>query len=146
MKAMFVLTLTLVITPCVAFATAKSDLAAIDARLKTCIDRNASNSGMVTCTGEAYEAADKILNSIYNAAVSNLKKPTKDAYETRTSEETLKRVIASERAWISYRDADCALQGANMLGGSGEGLVTIGCRFSMTKARAVALDEFFREQ
>lgn len=143
MKAVPVLTLALAIAPCVALATTTSDLAAVDARLKTCIDRDSSNMGMTTCTGEAYEAADKVLNRVYNAAVANLKKPSGDADETRTGQERLRRVIASERAWIGYRDADCAMQGTDMLGGSGESLVIIDCRFSMTKARAVALDDFF---
>lgn len=146
MKAALGLMIALAVAPSAASATPKSELAAIDARLKVCMDKDSSNLGMKTCTGDAYDAADKILNKVYNSAAANLKKVSKDTDVVQNNNETLKRLIASERAWIAYRDADCDLQGTEMLGGSGENLVIVSCQLSMTEQRVKALDELFREK
>jgi uncharacterized protein YecT (DUF1311 family) len=38
-----------------------------------------------------------------------------------------KRLVAAEKAWIQLRDTSCSLESAQMLGGTGEGLVAISC-------------------
>ncbi len=115
-------------------------LAAIDARQKACIDKDPSNLGMKQCAGDADADADKLLNETYGAAVAALKRPQdggdRDGGDAR---ETLRRLVASERAWIAYRDAECAFEGTSMLGGTGEELVIVECHTMMTVARVKAI-------
>ncbi len=140
-RSLFFVAALLVPTPCL--ADVPKQIAAIDATLKACIDKDGSNLGMKMCTSDADAAADRLLNAIYRSNVEQLKKAAPSDDERASNQETLKRLVASERAWIAYRDADCDLQGTEMLGGSGESLVIVDCVLSMTKQRAKSLDDLF---
>ena len=122
-----------------AFAQMPSELATIDAKLTTCL----AKSGGVTpaidnCNERAKTSADLILNRIYGAWVEQLKQPAKDAVSD--SAEILKRLIASERAWITYRDTSCDLESTSMLGGTGETNVYGHCLHVKTKQRVLDLE------
>ena len=82
---------------------------------------------------DALAAADRILNQAYTAWVGALKQPA--AGEARDDAEILKRLVAAERAWIAFRDANCDLVSTSMLGGTGEGNAFGQCVYEMTKAR-----------
>lgn len=45
-----------------------------------------------------------------------------------------------------FSDAECELQATDMLGGTGEGLVTLGCLHDLTQKRTADLKEFFGEK
>lgn len=51
----------------------------------------------------------------------------------------------SQRAWLAYRDAQCAFEGYEMRGGSGERMVVAHCLASLTRARAESLGELWGE-
>jgi uncharacterized protein YecT (DUF1311 family) len=72
------------------------------------------------------EAAQKALSGAYNQALAKLSKP-----------EQKKLIVASQRAWVSHRDSECAF--AQSLTGSADGKLELRCRIDMTKDRA----EFF---
>jgi uncharacterized protein YecT (DUF1311 family) len=136
-----VLMLALALLPALAHADATSELAQIDKSMQACIAKDESNMGMKMCTGEAYEAADKLLNRIYKNTTLELKKKTGDKYADDQNAETLKRLVAAQRAWIPFKDAQCELEGTSMLGGSGESLVIGGCMYQMTVDRVKAIAE-----
>lgn len=119
-----------------AHADVAADLARIESRQTACINKDSSNAGMVDCTDTARAAADKVLNRVYEAAVSRLKGNGEE-----DSKETMRRLIASERAWTPYRDAECSFEGTAMLGGSGEGLTIADCLYQKTAERAKAIGE-----
>ena len=125
-----------------ACASVKSDLVGIDATLTACTKADESNNGMKICTAAAYEATDKLLNRVYTDEVTQLKEHT----PTADDRETLDRLVASERAWITYRDAQCKLQGTEMLDGSGETLVIDGCLYTTTKQRVKTLETLFEQK
>jgi uncharacterized protein YecT (DUF1311 family) len=137
-----VLLLALALCPSLALADATSDLAKIDKAFEACIAKDESNMGMKMCTGEAYEAADKLLNRNYKNTVLELKKDSGDKYTNESNAEILKRVVAAQKAWIPFKDAQCNLEGTTMLGGSGESLMIGGCMYRMTVDRVKALAEF----
>ena len=119
-------------------AQGSSDVAATDAKLKACVARDSSNAHMMACTSVAQIYADARLNSLYQAWTGALKHPKPD--EAKDDAEILKRLIAAERAWIAFKDADCDLQSTSALGGTAEPVVFGDCRYAMTKARAEALE------
>lgn len=49
--------------------------------------------------------------------------------------EIINRVVKAQRAWIVLRDASCDVEGIEMLGGTGEGLLVGGCLGDMTRER-----------
>ena len=127
----------------------KADLAKVDAKLQACTNSGAaSNQRLKACQWLAYEETDKILNSSYQQLVASLKrqaledKTTRVAYGGLTyAEETLNRLVASERAWIRFRDAECRFQGAYNLGGTGEEAAISDCLTNMTKQRILSINE-----
>jgi len=126
-----------------AFANSRADLAKVDRALKTCIAKDNSNVGMKMCTGDALEAADHVLQRSYDGIVKSLKAPADDEYSKQYNVETLRRLVAAERAWITFRDAECDLQGTTMLGGSGESLEIVGCLYDQTVKRVTDLEKLF---
>ena len=133
-------------SPAFAASSAAKELAAIDAEVKRCQDTDSSTAGLKQCAYDALSSADKVLNNVYKAAVASYKKKSSDEQEAKDNKESLDRLIASEVAWIKYRDTECELQGTSMLGGTGEGLVIADCQYSMTAKRAKDLDELFNSQ
>ncbi len=92
-----------------AYTSARSqpsaDFSGIDARLKVCSAQHPDIPGSADCTKMAADAADKRLNEIYLNIVQGFKHPKPD--EATVAPEILKRLIASERAWVTFRDAEC---------------------------------------
>ncbi len=117
---------------------APADFSAIDARLEACSARNPGNPGVSNCTMAAKAAADRQLNAVYSTIVSGLKRGA-GPQGTRDDPEILRRLIAAERAWVTWRDAECNYQSSVALGGTGEGYAYAACLYAQTKARVSAL-------
>jgi len=127
-----------VLTCGLAVAQAPSEFAATDAKLQACIARDSSNMHIMACDSVAQIFADARLNNVYQAWIDALKHPK--PYEAKDDAEILKRLVAAERAWITFRDNDCNLQSTSMLGGTGESNAYGNCVYAMTKERVKALE------
>lgn len=94
--------------------------------------------GMVQCQLAERDAWDALLNREYQAAIETF--AADDAGEATPDfarrEESLR---AAQRAWIAWRDAECALA-ASLWGGGTMGQVdAAGCLLQLTAARTVEL-------
>lgn len=78
---------------------------------------------MNECAGAAYEKADKRLNQVY-----------------RKLEKT-PELVASEKAWIAFRDAECKYQASSVEGGSMQPMVYANCLQSLTEDRIKQLEQ-----
>ncbi len=113
----------------------------IEAQYNHCMDNpENSTASFYQCIDEGYKAADSELNKVYNE-IKKAHSKNKD----EDDKEILKRLVASERAWIAYRDTNCSLGGIQMLNGSGEGLMVSGCLVTETIARVRALKALFEQ-
>jgi uncharacterized protein YecT (DUF1311 family) len=119
-------------------------LAAIQANLDRCKDTQPGNINEMLCTVEADKAVDVLLNALYQKIVTKLKQTADPDHDIKERGELLKRLVASERAWIAYREAECSHASAEMLGGSGEGTLLAYCRLSMQEDRVNNLFGFYR--
>ena len=94
---------------------------------------SADTATMLSCINDELSAVDAELNLLYGELLSRLQHwdRTGDAgtigFETRLRE--------SQRAWITFRDAECALRASVMEGGSAQPLIEHGCRAALTKER-----------
>jgi len=121
-----------------ASAQVPPEVAIIDATLKTCLAKGGGVTPAIDkCTEQARNSADLILNRVYGGWLKQLKDPAKD--QAADSAEILKRLIASERAWITYRDTNCNLESIQMLGGTGETNVYGDCLYVETRQRVLDL-------
>lgn len=105
-------------------------------------DCGSSTMEMHECIGAKLLVADKELNSVYQALRTRLKKEAADEHFGNEALETDRRLVAAQRAWITFRDADCQLEATQMLGGSGEGLIVHGCLLNRTQERVKALKAY----
>ncbi len=119
------------------WAQSPSDFSAMDARLEACSARNPNNPGVSNCTKLAAEAADRRLNEVYTGVVNTLTHPGPD--HASPEPEIVKRLVAAERAWITFRDAECNYQSTVAFGGTGEGYAYVACLYKETKARVRTL-------
>ncbi len=108
---------------------------ASDASLEECFKKNDSNARMKMCTDQELKIQDQNLNAQYKKLMSLLKKDS-----SPDSKEILSRIVKNQKAWIAMRDTTCDVEGIEMLGGSGEGLVILGCLNRMTVERTVELE------
>lgn len=125
MKVTFVVTMATVLLSSIVSFAKKSEVS-------QCLDGATSNNAMKQCVFAEYDRQDKKLNAEYQELMGKLKKDESDE-----GKEILNRVIKAERAWITLRDTSCAVEGIDMMNGSGEGLIIGGCLGKMTRERVV---------
>ena len=95
-----------------------------------CKDPKDQNS-MTQCAALDFENADKALNQIW----PKLKADAQANDEGTGKTEYADALLASQRAWLSFRDAECAWQAMEMHGGSGEPMLLYGCKARLTQLR-----------
>jgi uncharacterized protein YecT (DUF1311 family) len=113
-----------------------STLSAEDARR----DYNSCDSGetrsMKICGFYLLTKEDVRMNRLYKAAVKDAKQ-----FEYEAS------LVRAQRAWLTYRDAACELEGqAGAGGGSAEGLYVLSCKAELTKERADRLERIIQKE
>jgi len=85
--------------------------------------------GLNECAGKALSKSDAELNRIYGQIVARL---GNDAA-------TKGKLVAAQRAWIAFRDADCTFRAASVEGGSIHPMVVTLCRKDVTDQRIQTL-------
>jgi uncharacterized protein YecT (DUF1311 family) len=103
---------------------------AASARADEC-DNPMDQSTMNACAQDAYRKSDAELNALYKKVQSRNKEDG----------EAGKLLIAAERAWVAFRDAECAFDAAPNTGGSIYPLVYFGCLDRLTRARIDQLNQ-----
>lgn len=83
------------------------------------------------CTAMSYQTADDELNEAYQALAGKLE----------SNPGSLEKLRVAQRAWIGFRDAECAFESSAVEGGSAQPMVRNGCLAALTKARTERLEE-----
>lgn len=115
---------------------AHASIEKVEKEYQDCLQKVEANLDMRGCSLQAYTSADEELNLEY-------KKLQKRIFEG-DSAEVKSRLVEAQRAWIQFRDKECSLRGADMLGGSGENTIIAGCLADKTIQRAKDLREMFK--
>lgn len=90
-----------------------------------CTDAAADQRTMDDCAEKAYRAADAELNTLYRQIERRL---ASDA-------DTMKLLVATQRAWVGFRDAECRFAASGVSGGSAYPAIFAGCATGLTKKR-----------
>lgn len=93
-----------------------------------------SNYDMKICEAKNLEEQDKRLNDLYGKLMKK---------NDKVGQNKLKK---AQRAWIVYRDTECDYAADSMRGGTGEGLISLGCLSNKTKLRADELQDYVEFQ
>ena len=87
-----------------------------------------TQTAVTICAAQDRVGADEALNAVYGKLV---KEPSLAG--------RLDTLRAAERAWVAYRDAQCAFEGSEVEGGSMQPMVVDGCATTVTRQRTAAL-------
>ena len=86
------------------------------------------------CSGVDYQRADKQLNQVYNQVRDQL------------SANRRQQLIVAQRAWISFRDADCKFARSAVEGGTMAPLIFNNCLQDLTKKRTSELNSYLQNE
>jgi uncharacterized protein YecT (DUF1311 family) len=98
-----------------------------------------TQAAMNQCAYLDFEKADKQLNAIWPGIKADTKQQDTDEGAGKT--EYLDALMASQRAWIAYRDAECLRYSNESKGGSMQPLLLYGCMATMTEKRIKELQD-----
>lgn len=125
---MKVYTLAFLIAACPGLAWAQDD---------ACADATAQVE-LNACIYAEFEAADAALNEVWPQAMALMKEI--DADLPKAEQGAADQLRESQRAWITFRDANCAAEAYMMQGGSAQPMVLYGCMARLTEARTADLE------
>jgi uncharacterized protein YecT (DUF1311 family) len=109
-------------------ALAKNVLPEAHLSAASCLDKATTQGELDACAGMQASEADKLLNHAYQSVMK---------YFCQGDAER-DQLVASERAWLAFRNADCAFWGAG--GGSIAPMNQAFCVAELSRQRAKELD------
>ena len=89
---------------------------------------------MTQCAAEAYKAADKVLNQVYQQLVAKL------------DDEEKAQLKEAQVAWLKYRDTNCDFVADQYKGGTMRPMIYAGCLEDVTKKRTTELREQIKDR
>ncbi|WEK51270.1 MAG: lysozyme inhibitor LprI family protein [Candidatus Kaistia colombiensis] len=93
-------------------------------------DEAADQAAMNACADKALKASDAALNATYKKITRRL---AGDPDATR-------QLVAAQRAWVSFRDAECTFTSSGTRGGSAYPMVYSTCLDGLTRSRIADLE------
>jgi uncharacterized protein YecT (DUF1311 family) len=106
--------------------------------------------GMTDCTGREINAWDERLNRTYRAVLAGelgrlaTQRPGPSGQSRKVTGADLLR--DAQRAWIAARDKKCDAAGLPMEGGTGAGLLSMGCLLQETARQVLWLEDLALER
>ncbi|MBL3524345.1 DUF1311 domain-containing protein [Serratia plymuthica] len=97
----------------------------------TCLQTAQSQAELNDCAAQTYKNADGEMNAAYKKVMDTLKK----------SPEKSKSLLQAQRAWLKFRDADCAFLSSNSAGGSINAMNNALCLSERTTERTNSLNK-----
>ncbi|MEL7189923.1 MAG: lysozyme inhibitor LprI family protein [Pseudomonadota bacterium] len=112
-------------------------------------NQEAANRGiqqeMNICAHREYMIADKALNDQWAITYAKMKERdeswSKSALDNDDRPGWRESLLNAQRAWITFRDAHCQVDGYTARGGSLEPLLVATCKTALTEARTAQLKE-----
>ncbi|MGI9363668.1 MAG: lysozyme inhibitor LprI family protein [Rhizobiaceae bacterium] len=104
---------------------------------------NLPQQGMNYCAGVDFKKADTALNQAWKFVFSQIK--DRDTTQIEQWKGWPDAVLKAQRAWIEFRDTNCATEAFKYRGGSIEPLIYQTCRTDMTEKRIQQLKSLLDE-
>ena len=96
---------------------------------ESCDAPGLSQAELNECYANAYNEADVELNVLYRQITASL----------NDDEATTELLVAAQRAWVAFRDAECAFSASGVSGGTAHGMILAICLAKLTSKR---IDDF----
>ncbi|WP_342237491.1 lysozyme inhibitor LprI family protein [Inquilinus sp. OTU3971] len=95
------------------------------ARADDCDNAQAGQADLNECYGKAFKVSDAELNRLYKEITGRLK----------DDPDTTRLLVATQRTWVSFRDAECDFQTSAVAGGTAAPMIHAMCLDGQTKSR-----------
>lgn len=115
-----------------ALAAILTGLPLSSSRADGCMDKAVAQADMNECAQKSFHAADGELNKSFQQLQGRL---SDDANEK-------KRLVSTQRAWIAFRDAECAFASSGVQGGSAYPMIYTQCLNGLTRKRIENLKSY----
>ncbi len=89
----------------------------------------ATQTELNICAGAEFDAADAELNELYKQLTARLGADKAS-------------LVAAQRAWVAYRDAECDFVASGVVGGSIHSMIRGECLSDLTRARSADFKSF----
>ncbi len=123
----------------VPFLFAVAGPAAAEDAQPDCADK-ANNAELTECVWVAYKKADAELNAVWKQVIASIM--PEEGYLPADAAKTWKDdLLASQRAWITFKDKDCDAVSYEWYGGSGASMAVGYCLYGHTVRRTDDLKE-----
>lgn len=101
---------------------------------------NMTQNDMNVCANQDYQTADRALNIVW-PKVKDFMQSIADLNKENMPDEpdAGAKLLEAQRAWLTYRDAQCASEAAQFAGGSIQPLIIYSCLASFTRKRTEEL-------
>ena len=98
------------------------------------------------CAAQEFHKTDAALNAQWKLTAAEMKRRDgRDGKPDDGRPGNFDTLLAGQRAWLKFRDAQCDLEGYLFRGGSMEPLLVATCRTSLTEARTKQLKDLIEE-
>ena len=97
-------------------------------------DKAATQTDMSLCADQTYRKSDAELNAAYKEVMARLK----------NDQNTTTQLQAAQKAWLFFRDAECAFSSSSTSGGSAYPMVLSMCLDKLTRARTQELRAYLK--
>jgi uncharacterized protein YecT (DUF1311 family) len=94
---------------------------------------------MTQAAGTAYTTADAAMTRQWQATYAAMKRRDAQDISRGGGHGFAGALLASQRAWLKYRDTECVIEGGEYAGGSMLPMVIAQCRTRLTVARTAQL-------
>lgn len=102
-----------------------------------------STAGMVTCSEREIDAWDVLLNEYWPDVRARAK--ALDAQDAGADGAYSRSLLDAQRAWLAYREAECAWDYQRFAGGTIRSVMGAGCMMGMTARRVLDFQEWLQD-
>jgi uncharacterized protein YecT (DUF1311 family) len=99
-----------------------------------CETSNSSQAEMTECYGNAYKKSDGELNAVYRQIIGRLK----------NDKATTTLLVTAQKAWVGFRDAECAFSTSGNAGGTVYPMIQAICLDGLTTKRISDLRTYLK--
>ncbi len=124
--------------------SSRSAINEIQKAYDSCLETAYSTLDMHACALETTKKAQAELSVVTNRIYTSLENSLKTGdYSSEDVQKIKVRISKSKKTWDAYTLAKCELQGVEMLGGTGEGMIIFGCYAASTIEYVKELQNIF---
>lgn len=106
-----------------------------------------TQTGMTMCFGEEATRADTEMNAVWKQVQTSMQRLDRDADAPTTREPGFAQaLLASQRAWLAFRDTECRIESYEHRGGSMQPATENQCMAGITRQRTEQLRALLWEE